>query len=81
MNRVVVLRAAAGLAAYLLEQGAGPGDSVVIGYDARHNSDVFARDTAEVMTGAGLQGATCCRARCPPRCSRSRSATSAASPG
>ncbi len=55
MNRVVVLRAAAGLAAYLLENGAGPDDSVVIGYDARHNSDVFARDTAEVMTGAGMK--------------------------
>ncbi|GAB7006062.1 phospho-sugar mutase [Nocardioides sp. AN3] len=52
MNRVVVTRAAAGLAAYLREAGAtGP---VVIGYDARHNSDVFARDTAEVMTGAGF---------------------------
>ena len=54
MNRVVVLRAAAGLAAYLRDHGAADGDSVVIGYDARHNSDVFARDTAEVMTGAGL---------------------------
>ncbi|WGL51700.1 phospho-sugar mutase [Nocardioides sp. BP30] len=53
MNRVVVIRAAAGLAAYLKETGArGP---VVIGYDARTNSDVFARDTAEVMTGAGLE--------------------------
>src|SRR5829696_7950874 len=52
MNRVVVSRAAAGLAAYLKETGAG-GGTVVIGYDARHNSDVFARDTAEVMTGAG----------------------------
>ncbi|GGF40567.1 phosphomannomutase [Marmoricola endophyticus] len=52
MNRVVVLRAAAGLAAYLRDTGAqGP---VVIGYDARHNSEVFARDTAEVMAGAGL---------------------------
>jgi phosphomannomutase len=55
MNRVVVLRAAAGLAAYLHRSGAvTPGASVVIGYDARHNSDVFARDTAEVMTGAGI---------------------------
>ena len=57
MNRVVVIRAAAGLAAYLRDHGATDGDSVVIGYDARHNSDVFARDTAEVMTGAGLSGA------------------------
>ncbi|HEX4687294.1 MAG TPA: phospho-sugar mutase, partial [Nocardioides sp.] len=55
MNRVVVSRAAAGLAAYLKEEGAGRDASVVIGYDARHNSDVFARDTAEVMTGAGLR--------------------------
>jgi phosphomannomutase len=60
MNRVVVSRAAAGLAAYLNEQdlgqrGAGRDAAVVIGYDARHNSDVFARDTAEVMTGAGVR--------------------------
>ncbi|MCW2775186.1 MAG: phosphoglucomutase/phosphomannomutase alpha/beta/alpha domain [Nocardioides sp.] len=54
MNRVVVTRAAAGLARYLLDSGVTHG-SVVIGYDARHNSDVFARDTAEVMTGAGLK--------------------------
>jgi phosphomannomutase len=53
MNRVVVTRAAAGLAAYLRDTGHA-GGSVVIGYDARHNSDVFARDTAEVMSGAGL---------------------------
>ncbi|HEX6246895.1 MAG TPA: phospho-sugar mutase [Nocardioidaceae bacterium] len=55
MNRVVVARAAAGLAAYLRDHGAGDGDPVVVGYDARHNSDVFARDTAEVMAGAGLR--------------------------
>jgi phosphomannomutase len=51
MNRVVVSRAAAGLAAYTTAHN---GRAVVVGYDARHKSDVFARDTAEVMTGAGL---------------------------
>src|SRR5512139_1437614 len=55
MNRVVVTRAAAGLAAYLRDHGARDGDPVVIGFDARHNSDEFARDTAEVMAGAGLR--------------------------
>ena len=55
MNRVVVIRAAAGLAAYLIADGAGPDDAVVIGYDARYNSDVFAEDTAAVMRGAGLR--------------------------
>ena len=51
MNRVVVARAAAGLAAYLRGHG---GRAVVIGYDARRNSDVFARDTARIMAGAGI---------------------------
>lgn len=55
MNRVVVIRAAAGLASYLLGEGVEPGTPVVIGYDARHNSEVFASDTAEVMAGAGLK--------------------------
>lgn len=54
MNRVVVIRAATGLASYLMDNGAAAGSPVVIGYDARHNSDVFAQDTAEVMSGAGL---------------------------
>ncbi len=54
MNRVVVTRAAAGLAAYLQDTG-HRGGSVVIGFDARHGSDVFARDTAEIMTGAGFK--------------------------
>jgi len=52
MNRVVVIRAAAGLASYLAARG---GEAVVIGFDARHKSDVFARDTAAVMVGAGLR--------------------------
>ena len=54
MNRAVVIRAAAGLAAYLRKQGADGDSTVVVGYDARHDSDVFAEDTAAVMVGAGL---------------------------
>lgn len=50
MNRVTVMRAAAGLCRWL-----GPGKTIVIGYDARHKSDVFAQDTAAVATGAGLR--------------------------
>ncbi|MER6038170.1 phospho-sugar mutase [Streptomyces sp. NPDC001835] len=61
MNRAVVIRAAAGLAAYLRKHGAAHGGAdaglVVIGYDARHMSADFARDTAAVVTGAGLRAA------------------------
>ncbi|MGW7007635.1 phospho-sugar mutase [Streptomyces sp. NPDC054933] len=56
MNRAVVIRAAAGLTAYLKAQGHAEG-LVVIGYDARHKSYDFARDTAAVVTGAGLRAA------------------------
>ncbi|WP_105973534.1 phospho-sugar mutase [Streptomyces geranii] len=56
MNRSVVIRAAAGLAAYLRAKGQTDG-LVVIGYDARHKSADFAQDTAAVMTGAGLRAA------------------------
>ncbi|MER8095839.1 phospho-sugar mutase [Streptomyces goshikiensis] len=56
MNRSVVIRAAAGLAAYLRAQGHADG-LVVVGYDARYKSADFARDTAAVMTGAGLRAA------------------------
>ncbi|MBB4891654.1 phosphomannomutase [Streptomyces olivoverticillatus] len=56
MNRSVVIRAAAGLAAYLKKQGHS-GGTVVIGYDARYKSADFARDTAAVMVGAGLKAA------------------------
>ncbi|MCU1411387.1 MAG: phospho-sugar mutase [Rhodoglobus sp.] len=52
MNRVLVTQAAAGLAAYLLSKDPSP--SIVIGYDGRRNSEVFARDTATIMAGAGV---------------------------
>lgn len=58
MNRVVVSQTSAGFAAFLLERAArgetSNPPSIVIGYDARVNSDVFARDTAEIMAGAGI---------------------------
>ncbi|TDB93725.1 phospho-sugar mutase [Actinomadura sp. 7K534] len=50
MNRVTVMRAAAGLAARLPRGG-----RVVIGFDARHGSRRFAADTAAVLGGAGLR--------------------------
>ena len=53
MNRVVVMQAAAGLANYLKNHHPHEA-SIVIGFDARHNSDVFARDTAAIMQGAGI---------------------------
>ena len=53
MNRVLVSQAAAGFARFLVGRESHP--SVVIGYDGRVNSDVFARDTAELMAGAGVR--------------------------
>ncbi|MFG3226741.1 phospho-sugar mutase [Kitasatospora sp. NPDC048194] len=55
MNRAVVIRAAAGLVAYVKKENLG--DLVVIGYDARHKSYDFARDTAAVVVAAGLRAA------------------------
>lgn len=56
MNRVLVSQAAAGLAAYLREKAAdGETPLVVVGYDGRRNSDVFAADSAELFAGAGLR--------------------------
>ncbi|NLT25158.1 MAG: phospho-sugar mutase [Microbacteriaceae bacterium] len=54
MNRVVVAQAARGLADHLLAKADDGRPSVVIGYDARRNSDVYARDTAEIMQAAGV---------------------------
>src|SRR4051812_44680440 len=53
MNLAVVTRSAAGLVAWLAEQGGeGP---LVIGYDARYGSRDFAERTARVATGAGRE--------------------------
>lgn len=54
MNRVVVAQAARGLADFLRSRD-DTAPSVVIGYDARINSDVYARDTAELMQAAGVR--------------------------
>jgi phosphomannomutase len=52
MNRVVVVRAAAGLADYVRANG---GSSLVVGHDARAGSAAFAHDTCAVATAAGLR--------------------------
>jgi phosphomannomutase len=53
MNRVLVAQTAAGLGNYLLSQNKTA--SVVIGFDGRVNSDVFAKDSAEVLAGMGIE--------------------------
>ncbi|WP_370615976.1 phospho-sugar mutase [Mumia sp. Pv 4-285] len=55
MNRVVVAQAAAGLAAYLTSRADGVTPTLVVGYDARYNSAIFARDTCEVAQAAGVR--------------------------
>ena len=56
MNRLVISQTTAGIARYLLEKSP-PGNTthhVVIGFDGRHHSETFARDTAEVLSGHGI---------------------------
>ena len=60
MNRIVVAQAAHAIAGFLNKNRASYLDpsghlSVVIGYDGRVNSDVFARDSAEIFAGAGIK--------------------------
>lgn len=59
MNRIVVRRAAAGLASFLLATAAAAAEPyrprAVVGFDARHNSDVFALETAAIFTAAGIE--------------------------
>jgi phosphomannomutase len=52
MNRAVVGRTAAGIAAFLISKGLS---KVVIGRDARHGSKEFMQESAEILSGAGLE--------------------------
>ncbi|KEI46134.1 phospho-sugar mutase [Saccharopolyspora rectivirgula] len=54
MNRAVVVRTTAGVAAWLAERGFA-GGTVVVGRDARHGSEAFATDTADVLAAAGFE--------------------------
>lgn len=55
MNRAVVGRTALALAAFLRRHvTGGVTPRVIIGFDARHQSDVFARDSAELLAGQGI---------------------------
>jgi phosphomannomutase len=51
MNRAVVGRAAAGIAAYMKKRGM---TKVVVGRDARYGSEDYTLETAEIMSGAGM---------------------------
>ena len=53
MNRLVVTQAAIAIADWLKEHGHA-GGQVLVGHDARHKSEEFARDTAEILAGAGF---------------------------
>lgn len=57
MNRSVVIRAAAGIARWVIDTDPvdGPTRGVVIGFDARHRSADLARVSAEVLAGAGIR--------------------------
>ena len=54
MNRLTVARTTKGLAA-LVKKSGGEKRGVVIAYDSRNNSELFARVSAEVLAAAGIR--------------------------
>ena len=57
MNRLVVAHTTAGLARFLLARSGNDPKPlrVVVGHDSRKNSATFAKDTAEVLSGHGIE--------------------------
>ena len=55
MNRVLVAQAAMGIANYILKSNLDANPSIVIGFDGRINSAVFARDSAKIFAAAGFK--------------------------
>ena len=60
INRLTISQTTAGMASYLQNKRTKEKtlrSSVVIGFDGRHHSETFARDTAEVLSGHGISAA------------------------
>jgi phosphomannomutase len=68
MNLAVVTRAAYGVARYLEQTPAASGRPIVIGFDARPTSRVFAEVSAGVLSAAGFEVVAFTRACATPLC-------------
>jgi phosphomannomutase len=53
INVYTIRKATQGLASYIKKEG-DPSKGVVIGFDSRHNSELFAHETARVLLGNGI---------------------------
>ena len=53
INGLTIIQTSQGLAAYLLKEGLASG-GIVVGYDARHNSEKFAQLAAAAFTAKGI---------------------------
>jgi phosphomannomutase len=68
MNLAVVIRAAYGIAQYLLQQPSGAPTLIVIGFDARPTSRAFAEASAGVLLAAGFPVVAFSRPTATPLC-------------